>query len=113
MNFLNALEKVPGIVWELRETTPTQEKLVYQSSDLKFPAFKGTSFLNQHKVYRQMHVKLADREWHILLHVSHKQLAIQGSNAPLLVLVLALPVIVVLRRSSAFRSATSGWEPVR
>ncbi len=85
----STLKGIPGIEWEIRDLSDPQNTVVYKSSAHSFPSFTGTSHLDRKGVYRQLEIQLADRNWHVRLYVSHKQLIVQRSNAPLLVLLMA------------------------
>jgi signal transduction histidine kinase/CheY-like chemotaxis protein len=85
-----ALKGIPGIVWQLSEVTAQGKRMVRQSHAMAMPEFVGPAHLDRRGVYKQRTFKLADREWHFQMHLPHSQLASQASQAPLLVLLLAL-----------------------
>ncbi len=85
-----ALKNVAGIVWELREVAPDGERRLWQSKAIGMPLFTGAHHVDRLGVYSQQTFTVGDREWHFLLHLPHAQLVAQASQAPLLVMLLAL-----------------------
>ncbi len=86
----DALLRITGVAWELREVLASGEKPVWRSGTVTMPHFVGDTHLDRAGVYSQQQLKLGGKEWHILLHQPHARLVGSAGNSSLLVLMLAL-----------------------
>ncbi len=108
------VSRLPGMVWEMRERrdqglpdssaerSPSNALnesalradhdalVIARSSATVLPRFNGDTLLDRSGVSVQQGVRLADREWTLVLHVPHARLVHEAGNASLLVLFLSL-----------------------
>ncbi len=89
--FDQALAKLPNTQWELHELQADgADAVVWGNRKEAMPSFATATFLDRQGVYTQEVIRLADRQWRIVLHRPHAAMVEESGSASLLVLFLAL-----------------------
>ncbi|QTN28681.1 response regulator [Rhodoferax sp. AJA081-3] len=99
-----ALQAIPGVVWELRAVQDRAEEVLWRSSTVTMPDFSGNTHLDRLGVYSQQRLALGGKEWHLLLHLPHSKLVASAGTGATLVLMMALFVCALVAYFALIRT---------